>query len=70
MYTCDAYGKIVVNITVNDKGTIIDKDYNKSASTSSNGCLIDQAMEYLTRAYFDKGNKATQLGSVTFDFQG
>ena len=70
VYTCDAYGKIVVNITVNDKGTITSKNYNKSASTSTNGCLIDQAMEYLTRAYFDKGNKATQLGSVTFDFQG
>lgn len=70
VYTCDAYGKVVINITVDDEGTIIDKSFNKSASTSSNGCLIDQAMEYLNRAYFDKGKKATQLGSVTFDFQG
>lgn len=70
VYTCDAYGKVVINITVNNQGTIINKDYNKKASTSANGCLIDQAMEYLNRAYFDKGKKATQLGSVTFDFQG
>lgn len=70
VYTCDAYGKVVINITVNDKGTIIDKSFNKNASTSSNGCLIDQAMEYLNRSYFDKGKKSKQLGSVTFEFQG
>ncbi len=70
VYTCDAFGKIVINITVNDKGIITDKSFNKSASTSSNGCLIDQAMLYLDRAYFDEGSKARQLGSVTFDFQG
>ncbi len=70
VYTCDAFGKVVINITVNDKGVIVKKTFNKNASTSANGCLIDQAMKYLNRAYFDKGTKATQLGSVTFDFQG
>lgn len=70
VYTCDAQGKIVINITVDGRGAIISKTYNKSASTSSNGCLIDQAMKYLTRSYFDNAKKATQLGSVTFNFQG
>lgn len=70
VYTCDAQGKIVISITVDATGTIISKTYNKRASTSSNGCLIDQAMKYLNRSYFDNSKKATQLGSVTFDFQG
>lgn len=70
VYTCDAQGKVVINISVNDQGTITSKTFNKNASTSSNGCLIDQAMKYLTRSYFDNSKKATQLGSVTFDFQG
>lgn len=70
VYTCDALGTIVIDITVNDKGTIIKKEFNKKASSSSNGCLIDQALEYLNRAYFDNASITEQKGTVTYSFQG
>ena len=70
VYTCDARGKIVLNITVNSKGAVTQMDYNSSASSSSNGCLIDQARAYAKDAIFTSAKKASQLGSITFNFQG
>jgi hypothetical protein len=69
VYTCDARGKIVLNITVNAKGAITQMAYNKKASTSLNGCLIDQALAYANDAIFNSSSKGTQLGSITFNFQ-
>ncbi|TVZ52765.1 hypothetical protein [Dokdonia sp. Hel_I_53] len=70
VYTCDAIGKVVINITVNGQGSIIKKSFNSTSSSSSNGCLIEQAMKYLENAYFDNSPKLQQLGTVTFIFQG
>lgn len=70
VYTCDAVGKVVINIMVNSAGKIIKKSYNKSSSTSTNGCLIDQAILYLEDAHFNSSSKKEQLGTVTFIFQG
>lgn len=69
VYTCDARGKIVLSITVNNKGAITQMTVNKKASTSLNGCLIDQALTYANEAIFNSSPKATQLGSITFNFQ-
>lgn len=69
VYTCDAQGKIVLNITVNGKGAVTQMTYNTNASSSTNGCLIDQARAYAKDAIFDSSQKATQLGSITFNFQ-
>lgn len=69
VYTCDARGKIVLNITVNSKGAITQMTFNKKASTSENGCLIDQAQAYAKDAIFSASQKTTQLGSITFNFQ-
>jgi hypothetical protein len=70
VYTCDARGAIVIDIKVNGNGSIIDMSYNKKASTSSNGCLIDQALSYAESAYFDDATIAEQEGTITFNFQG
>lgn len=70
VYTCDATGKVVINIEVNGGGGVIKTTYNKSASTTSNGCLVDQATEYAKKAYFNKSSREKQLGSITFEFQG
>ncbi|WP_290568151.1 hypothetical protein [Leeuwenhoekiella sp. UBA6783] len=70
VYTCDATGKVVINIEVNGSGGIIRAYFNKSASSTSNGCLVDQALEYAENAIFNKSDRATQLGSITFEFQG
>ncbi|MEP0264239.1 hypothetical protein [Dokdonia sp.] len=70
VYTCDAIGSIVLDIEVSNTGTITKKEYNKKASTSSNGCLIDQALIYASEAYFDSSSNASQKGTITFYFQG
>ena len=70
VYTCDGTGKVVINIEVSDLGRVTKTSYNKKASTTSDGCLVDQALQYAERAFFNKGDRPTQLGSITFEFQG
>lgn len=70
IYLCEAGGKIVININVNAQGNVT-KAYVNSASTSSNDCLIESAMEYAKEARFSEdASKKTQLGSITFYFIG
>ncbi len=70
IYLCEEGGKIVINITVNDKGNVT-KSYVNSSSTSSNECLIEHAMEYAQEAQFSEdASKKSQLGSITFYFIG
>ena len=68
-YLCEYSGKIVVNITVNNEGRVIDT-YINSSSTSTNECLIDAALQYAKNAQFDSSTNPSQLGSVTFHFKG
>ena len=70
VYTCDSKGVIVLNIQVNANGLITKMDCNRKASTSSNGCLIDQAMFYARQAQFDKATQTEQKGTIRFAFQG
>ena len=70
IYLCEAGGTIVINITVDAAGNVIDA-YLNSSSTSSNECLIESAMEYAEQAKFNADpSKKTQLGSITFNFIG
>ena len=70
VYTCDYKGTIVLDIEVNSKGTITKMDFNKKTSTSSNGCLIDQALYYARQALFNQATATSQKGTLTFYFQG
>lgn len=70
VYLCETGGKIVINITVNASGKVIDTYYN-NASSSNNACLIDHALEYAKKARFNQDNsKTSQIGSITFYFEG
>lgn len=70
IYLCEEGGKIVINITVNEKGNVI-KTYVNTSSTSSNECLIEHAMEYAQEATFSEdASKKSQIGSITFYFIG
>jgi len=70
IYLCERSGKIVVNITVNYQGDVINA-YLNTSSTSSNECLIEHALEYAKEARFNIDNtKETQLGSISFYFSG
>lgn len=70
IYLCEYGGKIVVNITVNSIGKVTDAYVNNS-SASSNGCLIDSALEYAKASQFNTDTtKPSQLGTITFYFKG
>lgn len=70
VYLCEVDGKIVINITVNANGKVIDAYFN-NASTSKNECLVEHALEYAKSSYFSAdASKKTQLGSITFSFIG
>lgn len=70
IYLCEENGKIVVNVTVDAKGSVTDT-YLNSSSTSSNECLIEHALEYAKNAQFSiDASKPSQIGSITFNFIG
>lgn len=70
IYLCEVDGKIVVNITVNASGNVIDS-YVNTSSTSSNECLIEHALEYAKASQFSPdASKKSQIGSITFYFIG
>ncbi len=71
VYICDQGGKIVINIEVNALGKVVKTVYNKSTSTTTNGCLIDSALKYANLAKFTtSASNAKQLGSISYSFPG
>ena len=69
IYLCEVSGKIVVNITVNGNGQVLDT-YINTSSSSTNQCLIDTALEYAENAVFSSADRKSQIGSITYYFQG
>ena len=70
IYLCETSGKIVINITVNASGKVIDSNYN-NASSSANQCLIEHALEYAKKSRFNSdSSKMSQIGTITFYFVG
>ena len=70
IYTCIEGGKVVINIKVNTVGTVTDAYFNAKSSTTSNGCLVDNAITYALKATFNSSEKDFQKGSITYIFQG
>jgi hypothetical protein len=71
VYTCESGGKVVVTIEVNDFGKVTKASYNKKASTTENGCLIDSALNYArTSKFTSKKDSKRQLGSISYSFPG
>nr|WP_321232498.1 hypothetical protein [uncultured Psychroserpens sp.] len=69
IYLCETAGKIVVNITVDAHGLVTDT-YINTSSSSDNQCLIDTAIEYAQNAVFSSAERKSQIGSITYYFQG
>ncbi|MCB4806916.1 energy transducer TonB [Tamlana sp. 62-3] len=70
IYLCEENGKIVVNITVNDKGNVVNT-YVNSSSNSANECLKERALEYAKQSVFSPDpSKPSQIGTITFNFIG
>jgi len=71
VYTCEGFGKILINIEVNETGRVIKATYNQNGSTTKNECLIDNALDYAKSAQFTySAQKAKQLGTITYNFPG
>jgi len=71
IYTCDAYGKVVLHIEVDASGKVIEATINTNSSTTNNVCLLESAISYAKKARFTKAeNKALQMGSITYIFPG
>lgn len=71
VYTCEGSGKIVISIEVNALGQLTKATYNKGLSTTTNGCLIDSALEYANQARFTTlAGEDGQLGTITYNFPG
>ena len=71
IYTCESFGKVVINIQVDDQGRVTDAEFNQKSSTTTNGCLVDNAIYYALQARFNaESGKLKQLGTITYLFQG
>ncbi|TRO67161.1 energy transducer TonB family protein [Christiangramia sabulilitoris] len=70
VYTCDTAGKVVINITVDANGYVVDSSVNKGSSTTTNECLTDRALEYSAGAKFSKlAGRNSQPGTITYHFR-
>ncbi|MCP9199542.1 energy transducer TonB [Gramella sp. GC03-9] len=70
VYTCDTPGKVVVNITVDASGYVIDTSINRRSSNTTNECLLERALEYSAGAKFTKlAGRDSQPGTITYYFK-
>lgn len=67
-YLCEGGGDVVVNITVNQRGVVVDAAI--SARTTASECLFAEALKAAKRSRFTMDEKApaTQKGSITYRF--
>lgn len=71
VYTCHSYGKVVISIEVNTIGKVTKTAYNEAASTTSNICLIEAALQYASKARFTTDRKKpNQIGTITYNYPG
>lgn len=72
VYTCPNSGIIVIHITVNKYGDVIHTTVDNSQSTTSDRCLIDQALEYAKQAKFNLSERSSQnqKGTISYNFIG
>ena len=70
VYLCEEGGKIVINITVNASGEVVEA-YVNTSSNSKNACLIESALQYANDARFSPDpSKSKQIGCITYYFKG
>lgn len=69
IYTCEQGGKVVINIKVDKAGYVYEADFNASSSSTSNHCLVENAITYALRARFNASSRTSQIGAITYLYQ-
>jgi len=69
IYTCLEGGKVVVNVKVDANGHVVDAFVNQKSSSTTNGCLVDNAVAYALKARFSPSLNDFQKGTITYLFQ-
>jgi len=67
-YTSDKYGRVVVDITVDENGNVIKAKAGGRGTTVSDTELFKRAEEAALKAKFSKGNTEKQIGTITYNF--
>jgi len=70
IYTCENGGKVVINIDVNKDGDVLEVSFNEKSSSTNDYCLIENAKAYALKANFSRSPKGSQIGTITYLFQG
>ena len=68
VYKCLEGGEIVINVAVDNRGSVIDAWFSPEFSSTSNGCLVDNAIEYAKLSRFQESGKPYQEGTITYLF--
>lgn len=70
IFTCEKYGTVVIIIKVSEVGNVIEATVDKAKTTTSDGCLLDNALIYAQQAQFNVARgSGVQVGSITYSFQ-
>lgn len=70
IYTCEKGGKVVINIKVDEAGEVFEATFNEKSSNTNDFCLIENAKTYALKANFSRSTKSSQIGTITYLFQG
>lgn len=68
VYKCLEGGEVVINIAVDGRGRILDAWFNEPMSSTTNGCLIENAIQYAKLSRFQDSGKDYQEGTITYLF--
>ena len=61
--------KVIVDVTVNKAGKVIDAEINPRGTTTSNSTILSIAKKKAYQLTFNLGNEDEQTGSVNFNFR-
>ena len=69
-YDCNEEGRVVVTISVDQNGKVIDAQPGAKGTTNSASCLLNRAKEAALRTTFNPDNKAPvkQVGKIIYNF--
>lgn len=68
-YTAQAEGRVVMAITVDERGRVTSASLQMESTTTNNSRLISAAREAALKARFDPGEEFFQQGTITYIFK-